>query len=87
MILTVIQKTTPNLEELANKWIGKTVFVCWPHLLEAMIIGVSNDKTKIIMTNLPQKVMTSQSITLNKNKLDDKMVSLWNTQRKSITET
>jgi len=34
----------PSLDEVAKEYMGKEIFVSWPHLFEAKVIGVCDDK-------------------------------------------
>lgn len=45
-----IDEVTPDLstEELAEKYLGKEVYIGWPHLREAKVIGVSDATLKIM---------------------------------------
>ncbi|XP_014211300.1 5'-3' exoribonuclease 1-like isoform X2 [Copidosoma floridanum] len=86
MILKVLPRTTPPLEDLANNWIGKTVYVCWPHLVEAVVVGISDAKTKISVTNAHLKKYTGENLWFNTEKMDDKHITVWNMQKKSIIE-
>ncbi|XP_070510791.1 5'-3' exoribonuclease 1 isoform X2 [Cardiocondyla obscurior] len=47
MILSIISKKTPNLTTLASELLGKTVYVEWPHLKEALVIAVADCNTKL----------------------------------------
>ncbi|XP_039303025.1 5'-3' exoribonuclease 1 isoform X3 [Solenopsis invicta] len=51
MILSLILKPTPNVVTLASEILGKSVYVEWPHLKEALVIGVANVNVKLSLIN------------------------------------
>ena len=87
MILTILPREILPLEELAKKWLGKTVFISWPHLVEALVIGVSNSKTKISIAYPQPKQITDGNINFNTDAVSDVLLATWNIQKKSIIET
>lgn len=38
--------TFKSVENVASSVLGKSVFVNWPHLEEARVVGISNGETK-----------------------------------------
>ncbi|XP_063223399.1 5'-3' exoribonuclease 1 isoform X2 [Bacillus rossius redtenbacheri] len=42
MIVKIVQKDSPTLEEVAKEILGESIFVGWPHLFEAKVVAVSN---------------------------------------------
>ena len=36
----------PQLSDVANQVLGKTIFVSWPHLYEAKVISVTDGETR-----------------------------------------
>ncbi|XP_033221729.1 5'-3' exoribonuclease 1 isoform X2 [Belonocnema kinseyi] len=55
MILHVVPKPKPDLEAVAEQILGQSVFVGWPHLLEALVVAVSDDKWKIHVNSQSNK--------------------------------
>ena len=47
MILQVVPKVKLELSAVADQLLGQSVFVGWPHLIEALVVAVSDDKWKI----------------------------------------
>ncbi|XP_016845549.1 5'-3' exoribonuclease 1 isoform X1 [Nasonia vitripennis] len=86
MILTVLPKELPPIDDLARKWLGKTVFIAWPHLVEALVVEVANSKTKISITYPQPKHATDGNHNFNTESMNDMLLSTFNVQRKSITE-
>ena len=33
-----------NVEQLAQELVGQSVYVCWPHMMEARVISVASDE-------------------------------------------
>lgn len=80
MILKIVPKPKPDLLTVANQLLGKSVFVGWPHLIEALVIGVSDDKWKIQCD--PQANQNNPI----KDAVDGPLVQQRALQQKSITE-
>ena len=55
MILHVVEKPKPELEAVADQLLGQSVFVGWPHLLEALVVAVSDDNWKIHVNSQSNK--------------------------------
>ncbi|XP_071053139.1 5'-3' exoribonuclease 1 isoform X2 [Onthophagus taurus] len=54
MILTLkVNYDVPPLEEVAKDLLGKTVYVAWPHLVEALVVSVSNKNFRYHHTKEP----------------------------------
>ncbi|GJQ70278.1 putative 5'-3' exoribonuclease [Trypoxylus dichotomus] len=54
MILTVEKLTkTPALDVVAREFLGKTVYVGWPHLTEGLVVTVSNKEFRYISIGEP----------------------------------
>ncbi|XP_036149459.1 5'-3' exoribonuclease 1 isoform X2 [Monomorium pharaonis] len=51
MILSLILKPTPNVASLASELLGRSVYVEWPHLKEALVIGVASCNVKLSLIN------------------------------------
>lgn len=71
MILSVTSKPVPTLNDIAKDLLGQTVYIEWPHLLEAYVIGVTDLKTDIFLKNFWQKYNKDNlnSKDLNKNQI------------------
>ncbi|OAD52342.1 5'-3' exoribonuclease 1 [Eufriesea mexicana] len=55
MILYIKSQTKADLTTIGSKLLGETVFVNWPHLREAFVIGVSDCSTKLNLVNPQMK--------------------------------
>lgn len=49
MILTIISEEAPNATILASELLGKSVYVDWPHLKEALVVGVADGEAKFTL--------------------------------------
>ncbi|XP_020295073.1 5'-3' exoribonuclease 1 isoform X2 [Pseudomyrmex gracilis] len=83
MILRIESEETPNLESLASELLGKSVYVEWPNLKEALVVSVSDSKMRITLINHldgynPDNIKKENM----KNMLTD-----WNAEKKTIKET
>ena len=45
-ILTLVQETVPDIDDIGQRYCGQTVFVSWPHLVEARVVAVANTEAK-----------------------------------------
>lgn len=55
MVLYIKSHTKADLTTIGSKLLGETVFVNWPHLKEAFVIGVSDCSTKLNLINPQMK--------------------------------
>jgi len=84
MIISIISKETPNLTTLASELLGKSVYIGWPHLKEAFVIGMADSDVKFSLIN-PSDGYSDNN--LKKEDVKDLLAAEWNTQRKQIKET
>lgn len=52
MILSITPQQTPDLEVLASQLLGNSIYVDWPHLKEALVIGVTDSVEKYSLINI-----------------------------------
>lgn len=52
MILHITEQPPLALETLAKELIGRSVLVGWPHLFEAFVVAVSDDETRIALSDM-----------------------------------
>ncbi|XP_054016668.1 5'-3' exoribonuclease 1 [Hylaeus anthracinus] len=83
MILHIKPPPPTDLTSVASELLGKLVFVNWPYLTEAQVVGVSNCDTKLSLIN-PQMNYCYENI--NKEELKGSLVTQWNLQKKHIIE-
>lgn len=83
MILKIISKPTPNLTTLASELLGKSVYVEWPHLKEALVIGVADCNVKFSLNN-PLSGYSQDN--LKKEDVKGALAAEWNAQRRQIRE-
>lgn len=84
MILSITPKETPNLMTLASELLGKSVYVGWPHLKEAFVIGITDSDVKFSLIN-PSDGYSDNN--LKKEEVKDLLAAEWKTQRRQIRET
>ncbi|XP_050453966.1 5'-3' exoribonuclease 1 isoform X1 [Cataglyphis hispanica] len=84
MILSIISKETPNLTTLTSELLGKSVYVGWPHLKEALVIGVADNDVKFSLIN-PLEGYSDNN--LKKEIVKDLLAVEWRTQKKQIRDT
>lgn len=84
MILSIISEDTPDLTTLASELLGKSVYVEWPHLKEALVIGVADSDVKFSLIN-PLDGYSNNN--LKKEEVKDLLAAEWNTRKRQIRET
>lgn len=47
MILHIVEKPVPNINAIASELLGKTIFVDYPYLKEALVVAVSDGDIKL----------------------------------------
>ncbi|XP_067134846.1 5'-3' exoribonuclease 1 isoform X2 [Centruroides vittatus] len=81
MIITIKQRIKKNLEELAQELIGKSIFVRWPHLVEALVVDVSNINQRFyIFEN------KSKKSSVNEENLTESDQNQWRKESESIVD-
>lgn len=45
-VLTLIQETVPDIDDIGRRYCSQTVFVSWPHLTEARVLAVASTEFK-----------------------------------------
>ncbi|KAK4879546.1 hypothetical protein RN001_007692 [Aquatica leii] len=79
MILSIVQEENqPTLDAIAKEILGKTVYVGWPHLQEALAISVSCCNYKY--------VNTGEAGQYNVEEIKGNLISVWDAERQAISE-
>ncbi|KAG8182018.1 hypothetical protein JTE90_013950 [Oedothorax gibbosus] len=81
MMLTIEETVDENLDQVRDKILGKSVYIGWPHLREALVVGVSDGETKF--TYQP-KDRNSQSF--NEEKISSRDRDIWFRQMEAAAE-
>uniref|UniRef100_A0A0K2UAM2 Uncharacterized protein n=1 Tax=Lepeophtheirus salmonis TaxID=72036 RepID=A0A0K2UAM2_LEPSM len=45
----------PDLNSICEQYLGKTIWVSWPHMKEALVVGVSNAENRVDLKNTGEK--------------------------------
>lgn len=83
MILNIVSKLTPSLATLASELLGKSVYVEWPHLKEALVICVTDCNVKLSLIN-PLGGYSHDN--LKREDVKGALAAEWNAQIKQIKE-
>lgn len=92
MMLEILMNTDSDeakIENIASSILGKSVFVNWPHLEEARVVGVSDGETKFYLEEPPgtQKLYLGRTAPPSKVLyLGDKEQSIWSKEVQGISE-
>jgi len=79
-----MSKETPSLSNLAAELLGKSVYVEWPHLKEALVCAVANAKTKF---SLIEPLDGYNNDNIKTEELKNGSIDEWNLHKKLIKET
>lgn len=79
MILQIVPSDTPNFDELATRVLGKSMFVSWPHLVEAQVIGLSTREVKVSLSN-------SRGENFVREDVKGALLAQWQQSKKAIAE-
>ena len=82
MFLNVSSERIHSLEDVAKELLGQTVYINWPYLQEAHVIGITDFKDKIFLQNFWKKYSADN---LKHSKLSDS--SILNLQKKKVLIT
>ncbi|XP_043280589.1 5'-3' exoribonuclease 1 [Venturia canescens] len=81
MIISVVPSEIPNLHDAAGKILGKTVFVGWPQMKEALVVGVSTNDRKITLINT-QRGYSPENVRIED--LNAGLSAQWSAQCRSV---
>lgn len=84
MMLHIMAPHETNLTSIASELLSKKVFVNWPHLVEAQVVGVSNSEKKLSLIN-PEMNYSPENT--NEEELKGSLAAQWNLQKKLILES
>jgi len=84
MILHITSEQAPSLPNLAAELLGKSIYVEWPHLKEALVCAVANAKAKF---SLIDPLGGYNHDNMKMEELKNASVDEWNLHKKLIKET
>ncbi|KFM72724.1 5'-3' exoribonuclease 1, partial [Stegodyphus mimosarum] len=82
MMLTIKEPKEGNMEKIAKDIIGKTIYVGWPHLREAMVISVADGKVKFSF----EKNKKSGNLNIKEEEMSLDEEKIWLRQVESVEE-
>jgi len=77
MVLTILPQGEPQISEVASDLLGKSIFVNWPHLIEARVVSVSSTDWKFSWT--PEEG-------IHKEEMNKTMTEQWHLSRRGIED-
>ncbi|XP_044577629.1 5'-3' exoribonuclease 1 isoform X2 [Cotesia glomerata] len=81
MMILISPKESPTIEKISSEILGKTVYIKWPHLVEAFVIGVSTKDSKFTLINMNRPYGMDN---LNREFFKDSSKSQWSSESKSV---
>ncbi|XP_046595171.1 5'-3' exoribonuclease 1 isoform X1 [Neodiprion lecontei] len=79
MILQIVPSDARNLADLAGQILGTSIFVSWPHLVEARVVAVSNREVKYTLS-------ADRNETIVKEEMRGPLSVQWNQTKRAISE-
>jgi 5'-3' exonuclease len=85
MILSLVG-TPPviDVQEIARQYCGQTIFVNWPHLLEAKVVSIANKEFKYSIGIDSLSNATTRPMDIQKNPMVPRDVDEWRSTEKEI---
>lgn len=86
MILTLSNESAPDIEDIGPDYCGRTIYVGWPHLVEARVVAVANQRYKFTLeTDTNGEPVTNQGKpVIHKIKMTSRDADEWNVCEKEI---
>ncbi|XP_054713916.1 5'-3' exoribonuclease 1-like [Uloborus diversus] len=81
MMLTLMEPVENDISKVADKILGKSILVSWPHLREAMVCAVSNGKLRISL-----RKNEDSSLKVTEDELNSREQDIWTKQVESFEE-
>ncbi|KAJ9598748.1 hypothetical protein L9F63_026718, partial [Diploptera punctata] len=83
MMLQIVDQGKPDIKEVATELLGRTIFVAWPHLIEARVVAVSNKK---LQYGLRDDSMNGGTPQFNIEEVKGSSQTQWGLQRRGIED-
>ncbi|XP_035697172.1 5'-3' exoribonuclease 1-like isoform X1 [Branchiostoma floridae] len=89
--LVIQDDSEPDIEKIANEYLGKSIYVDWPHLQEARVIKVSDDQVQFTLVEQSGGLRTSNNSRqrrsqIQKSEITDKERARWLREVSDLTE-
>lgn len=86
MILSLTDQNVPDINDIGPSFCGRTIFVGWPHLVEARVVAVASRDTKYSLetdTN-GEPIVTHDKPVVHKIEMTSRDVNEWRICEKEI---
>lgn len=81
MMLKIEEDIEDDINKICEKILGKTIYIGWPHLREALVTAISNDSSKY---SCEKRLRSSKFVEEKMSKEDSK---IWELQAETVQET
>ncbi|XP_046669351.1 5'-3' exoribonuclease 1 isoform X2 [Homalodisca vitripennis] len=78
MILSILPQGHPDVKEVASQLLDKSIYVNWPHMFEARVVGVASEKVRFCLKKDDDSMIIEEM-----NKAEQ---AKWDLTRKAIEE-
>lgn len=85
-ILTLLQETAPDIDVIGQSYCGKSIYVSWPHLMEARVVAIANKEIKysVEMDTCGENTNAAMDGAIRKTSMTPRDVDEWKMQEKEI---
>ncbi|KAK3105106.1 hypothetical protein FSP39_017370 [Pinctada imbricata] len=92
MLLEILSEDeqVPSLSTVASEYVGKTIYVAWPHLYEAKVISVADREERFVLVeesgHKSGKSKRETKYNIQREPLGEDSAAIWCSQIKSLTD-
>ncbi|XP_052760032.1 5'-3' exoribonuclease 1-like [Mya arenaria] len=76
-------ESVPSIDQIAQEYLGREIYVSWPHLYEAKVVAVCDDKYCFSQVKDGAK---GSKPTIRRDTSDDNMTNIWYKEKDTIAE-
>ncbi|XP_052759687.1 5'-3' exoribonuclease 1-like isoform X2 [Mya arenaria] len=76
-------ESVPSIDQIAQEYLGREIYVSWPHLYEAKVVAVCDDKYSFSQVNDGAKGSKPK---IHSDTSDDNMTNIWYKEKDTIAE-
>ncbi|KAK7867257.1 hypothetical protein R5R35_000245 [Gryllus longicercus] len=86
MIVHILNESKPDVKQVATDLLGKSVFVDWPHLLEAKVIAVVSREKRYALPLESGTNSSAETCEIIEEEVKGNLAAVWTSQKNAIQE-
>ncbi|GLG99705.1 5'-3' exoribonuclease 1 [Gryllus bimaculatus] len=86
MIVHILNESKPDVKQVATDLLGKSVFVDWPHLLEAKVIAVVSREKRYALPLESNTNSSAETCEIIEEEVKGNLAAVWTSQKNAIQE-